>query len=229
MRYRRKKRRGTIVILLLIIVIGAELAAVSRILPGGGFGGLLSFIQKDDTPADWRLILVNSENPIPQDYDIELTRLSNGVSVDSRIYPDLQRMFDDAREQGVDPTVREGYRSRDEQIQMMESYVSRYINEGYSESEAETLAAQIVAQPGTSEHELGIAVDINGASGVSDETVYRWLLENAYKYGFILRYPSGKEDVTGIDYEPWHYRYVGEKAALDIHTRQITLEEYLDK
>ena len=227
MRYRRKKRRGTVVILLLIIVIGAELAAVSRILPGGGLGGLLSFIQEDDTPADWRLILVNAENPIPENYDIELTRLSNGVSVDSRIYPDLQKMFDDAREHGVDPTVREGYRSRDEQVQMMESYVSRYINEGYSESEAKTLAAQIVAQPGTSENELGIAVDINGASGVSDETVYRWLLENAYRYGFILRYPSGKEDITGIDYEPWHYRYVGEQAALDIHTRQITLEEYL--
>ena len=138
-------------------------------------------------------------------------------------------MFDDAREQGVDPTVREGYRSRGEQVQMMESYVGRYINEGYSESEAKNLAAQIVAQPGTSEHELGIAVDINGAAGVSDETVYQWLLANAYKYGFILRYPSGKEDITGIDYEPWHYRYVGEQAALDIHTRQITLEEYLDK
>lgn len=225
MRYRRRRRGTVIVIALLLVVIGAEAAAVSRLLPGGG---IFSLFSKDDTPADWRLILVNAENPIPENYDVELTLLSNGVSVDSRIYPDLQRMFDDARAQGVNPTVGEGYRSHSDQVQMMESYIARYRNEGYSESEAQALAAQIVARPGTSEHELGIAVDINGAAGVSDETVYQWLLQNAYKYGFILRYPADKEEITGIDYEPWHYRYVGEETALDIHTRQITLEEYLE-
>lgn len=229
MRVRRKRRRSGVIIVLLLIIIGAEVVAVSRLLLAGAGSGFFSLFTKDDTPADWRLILVNAENPIPENYDVELTVLSNGVSVDSRIYPDLQRMFDDARAQGVDPVVGEGYRSHDDQVQMMESCTGRYMEEGYSQREARALAAQMVAEPGTSEHELGIAVDINGVAGVPDESVYQWLLENAHKYGFILRYPSGKEDITGIDYEPWHYRYVGVETAEEIYAQQVTLEEYLEK
>lgn len=179
---------------------------------------------------DWRLILVNASNPIPENYNVDLTELKNGVCVDSRIYPDLQLMFDDARNEGIYPVVGEGYRTYEEQADMMRSKINSYINEGYSLGEAEDLAEDYVAKPGTSEHELGIALDINADKTLcSNEEVYDWLYENAYRYGFVLRYPSGKENITGIDYEPWHYRYVGHEAAEEIYNSGLTLEEYLDK
>ena len=182
-----------------------------------------------EPPVDdsWMLRLVNSTHPIPEDFDISLTDLSNGVSVDSRIYPDLQDMFDTMRAQGVHPYVREGFRTREYQISMMDERVRANLAQGYSEEEAESMAHDYVAEPGTSEHELGLAVDINAADGSDPWTVYSWLAEHAHEYGFILRYPEGKTDITGIAYEPWHYRYVGTEAAAEIHERGITLEEYL--
>lgn len=181
-----------------------------------------------EIPDDWRLILVNSKNAVPKNYQIELTWLSNGICIDSRIYPDLQQMFDDAREVGVYPVVSEGYRTHEEQQNMMNDKISSFINDGYSKSDAEILAKDWVAEAGKSEHELGMALDINADTSLSsDEEVYSWLAENAYKYGFILRYPPDRKYITGIDYEPWHYRYVGTETASEIYSRQITLEEYL--
>ncbi|MDE7364529.1 MAG: M15 family metallopeptidase [Ruminococcus sp.] len=182
-----------------------------------------------ETSDDWRLILVNSKNAVPKDYKIELTKLSNGICVDSRIYPDLQQMFDDARNDGVYPVVSEGYRTHEEQQNMMNDKIDSFIYEGYSKNEAKKLAENWVAEAGKSEHELGLALDINADTFFSsDEEVYNWLAENAYKYGFILRYPPDKKYITGIDYEPWHYRYVGTETAYEIYSRQVTLEEYLD-
>ena len=178
---------------------------------------------------EWNLILVNTWNEIPEDYDVTLTELSNGQEVDSRIYPYLQDLFDAMREDGIYPIVREGYRTADEQQRILDDKVMAFIREGYSKSRAKRLAEKWVAIPGTSEHQLGIAVDINAdKEKSSNEEVYEWLAENAYKYGFILRYPQGKEDITGTAYEPWHYRYVGEEAAEEIFNRQICLEEYFD-
>lgn len=188
-----------------------------------------SAVTKTAQPEDWRLILVNSSHSVPEEYQVELYQLSNGVYIDSRIYPDLQQMFDDARNEGIYPIVGEGYRTHEEQQRIMDNKIDSFIIQGYSPKEAEKLAGEWVAEPGTSEHELGIALDINadknGSS--SDWDVYSWLAENAYKYGFILRYPQGMEYITGIDYEPWHYRYVGKESAFEIYTQQITLEEYL--
>lgn len=178
---------------------------------------------------EWNLILVNTWNEIPKDYDVTLTELSNGQEVDSRIYPYLQDLFDAMREDGIYPIVREGYRTADEQQRILDDKVMAFIREGYSKSRAKRLAEKWVAVPGTSEHQLGIAVDINAdKEKSSNEEVYEWLAENAYKYGFILRYPQGKEDITGTAYEPWHYRYVGEEAAEEIFNRQICFEEYFD-
>ena len=109
----------------------------------------------------WNLILVNRENYIPADYEVQLTELSNGKKVDSRIYPELQEMFNAARAQGYGLFVREGYRTQEEQQQLMNEKIEAYENEGKSKSEAKKLAEQWVAIPGTSEHQLGIAVDIN--------------------------------------------------------------------
>lgn len=180
-------------------------------------------------PDDWRLILVNNTHALPEDYEISLTELSNGKKIDSRIYPDLQEMFDDARSDGIYPIVVEGYRTYEEQEQMMLEKIDSYKVEGYSKKEAEKLAEEWVAVPGTSEHELGLAVDINPDYNYSgDDELYRWLADNAYKYGFILRYPDGEEGITGIAYEPWHYRYVGKENAFDIKNSGLTLEEYLE-
>ena len=179
--------------------------------------------------SDWRLILVNYENPIPDDYDCELLRLDNGNEVDVRIYPELQMMFDDARLSGLELFVRDGYRSHEEQIQIMDEYIDTYINEGYSYEEAEKKAKDYVAIPGTSEHELGLSVDINADNEyVEDYEVYDWLDQNAHKYGFIKRYNNDKILITRINNEPWHYRYVGVEHATYMHDHNLCLEEYLD-
>ena len=177
----------------------------------------------------WNLILVNRDSYIPDDYQVELTELSNGKKVDSRIYPELQEMFNDARAQGYGLFVREGYRTQEEQQQLMDEKIEAYENEGKSKSEAKKLAEQWVAIPGTSEHQLGIAVDINAdTTKSSSDDVYNWLAENAHTYGFIKRYPSNKTDITGVINEPWHYRYVGKEAASEIYSQGICLEEYIE-
>ena len=177
----------------------------------------------------WNLILVTRDSYIPDDYQVELTELSNGKKVDSRIYPELQEMFNDARAQGYGLFVREGYRTQEEQQQLMDEKIEAYENEGKSKSEAKKLAEQWVAIPGTSEHQLGIAVDINAdTTKSSSDDVYNWLAENAHTYGFIKRYPSNKTDITGVINEPWHYRYVGKEAASKIYSQGICLEEYID-
>ena len=178
--------------------------------------------------SDWDLILINGDNLVPSDYQVELTQLSNGKSVATRIYPNLQKMFDDARSAGIYPIVREGYRTSAEQEALMIEKVAAFEAEGNSKEQAQELAKGWVAVPGTSEHQLGIAIDINGdGANSASEVVYDWLANNAHKYGFILRYPSDKVEITKTQFEPWHYRYVGEKAAGEIYSRGICLEEYL--
>ena len=179
---------------------------------------------------EWYIIVVNRWNEIPPDYRVTLTELSNGQKVDSRIYPYLQEMFDDARSGGIYPFVREGYRTTEEQQVIFDERIREYIDAGNSEEAARELTEKWVAIPGTSEHQLGIAVDINAdVSKSASEDVYIWLAENAYQYGFILRYPQGKEDIIGTAYEPWHYRYVGIEAAREIYEKGICLEEYIQR
>lgn len=186
--------------------------------------GRIVFTEKEKQPE---LTLVNADNPVPNGWSVELTTLSNGEQVASMIYPDLQNMFDDMRFQGIYPFVRAGYRSGEEQERVLDEKIRAYENEGYSNSRARELALETVAKPGTSEHELGLAVDINADDESTGDEVYSWLAENAYKYGFIQRYPEDKSEITGIDYEPWHYRYVGKKAAQEIFSSGECLEEYL--
>lgn len=189
--------------------------------------GHVLFSEETDNPE---LTLVNDDNHIPDNWDVELTTLSNGEQVASLIYPDLQEMFDDMRADGIYPFVRAGYRSDNEQKRVLNEKTAAYMAEGYSKSRARELALETVALPGTSEHELGLAVDINAVEGESDSNeVYSWLAENAYKYGFIMRYPEDKTDITGKDYEPWHYRYVGKEAAKEMYNSGECLEEYLGK
>lgn len=222
MRNRRKraaggKRKGKRLLLMAVIIL---LAAGMMAFKGG-------ISRTADESLGWNLMLVNSRYRIPDDYSVELIRLSNGEQVDSRIYPDLQEMFDDARGAGYSLFVRAGYRSEEDQEDLMEDKIEAYRQEGYSQREAEHEAEKWVAKPGTSEHELGLAVDINAEGQTDGNRLYQWLAEHSWKYGFILRYPAEKEEITGIDYEPWHFRYVGKQAAKEMYEKDLCLEEYV--
>lgn len=181
------------------------------------------------TENGWNLILINKDNRIPEDYEVKLTKLANGKKVDARIYPELQKMFNDARSAELSLFVAQGYRTEEEQQLLLDQKQEAYENEGNSPKEARKLAEQWVAVPGTSEHQIGIAVDINADTEKSKaEDVYDWLADNAHKYGFINRYPADKTDITGISNEPWHYRYVGVDAATEIYEKDLCLEEYIE-
>lgn len=178
-----------------------------------------------DTDIPWHLTLVNDRNPLPENYmddPIDLVEVPGGEEVDNRIYEPLMEMLNDAGELG--PVVVSGYRTPKKQQRLYDDKIKEYKKQGYSENEAIELARQWVAEPGTSEHQLGLAVDINGAA----YDIYLWLQENSYKYGFIFRYPGNKTHITNVVEEVWHYRYVGKEAAAEIHERGICLEEYLE-
>ena len=250
----RRKRARHLGVTVLFLIFFAVLAAVAYGLLGR-FGGLdvpsaclaqnsvrPAAAQESSPPvasgdrtdtcerskAAWNLILVNRWSPVPDGYDVELTQLSNGETVDTRIYPALQEMFDAARNDGVYPVVAAGYRTAEKQQSLWEEKAAQLEAAGYTAAEAKREAETWVAAPGTSEHQLGIAVDIN-ADGVQSAgyEVYEWLEENAWEYGFILRYPPDKTEVTGVNYEPWHYRYVGREAAGQIVRQNLCLEEYV--
>ncbi len=177
----------------------------------------------------WNLMLVNAKNSIPDDYAPNLIELSNGEKVDARIYADLQEMFDAARAQGLELFVAAGYRTWEEQRRLLDEKTQAFQYEGHSRKQAKKLALQWVALPGTSEHQLGLAVDINADTEISaSDDVYGWLLKNGHAYGFIKRYPSDKSPITGINNEPWHYRYVGREAAQEITKQGVCLEEYIE-
>lgn len=194
-------------------------------------------IEETPPPIDktqWNLILVNQWNKLPDHYDVKVTYLDNGHAIDERAYPDLMNMLNDCRADGLNPLICSSYRTMEKQQELFSNKINEYLSYGYSQEQAEQKAGELVAIPGTSEHQLGLALDIVDISyQILDEKqentdVQKWLMNNSYKYGFILRYPTDKSSITGISYEPWHYRYVGKEAAKKIYESQICLEEYLD-
>lgn len=228
---RRKKRRFMVYLGILVVLVCfgiTGLHQVGKLIPRLQAKAVLS--GESTSEEDWALVLVNKWNPIKDKTEIETTELWNGKRVDKRIYPYLQEMFDAMRKDGVYPVVASGYRTREEQQKLYDEKIQAYINEGYSKEQATEQAQTWVAVPGTSEHELGLGIDINadGIHSTGDE-VYQWLEKNAHLYGFIYRYPQDKTEITGISNEPWHYRYVGVKAAAEIREQGICLEEYLEE
>jgi D-alanyl-D-alanine carboxypeptidase len=141
-----------------------------------------------------------------------------------------EEMFDAAAAEGIYLTPVSGYRSYDTQVELYNNKINQMRNQGYSPEEAPIQAATIVMVPGSSEHNLGYAMDIVSLYESFDQTAeFDWLMENAEDYGFILRYPKGKEDITKVIYEPWHWRYVGVDTARKINASGLTLEEYYGK
>lgn len=175
--------------------------------------------------AEWNLVLVNEDHALPRNFTVDTVEMPGGERVDARIADSLNALLQGARDAGYHPFIRSGYRTREQQEQILNERIERSVEEGTFILLARQEALRWVAEPGTSEHELGLAVDINDEHG--DDGLYDWLNENAPAYGFIQRYPSGKTSITGISHEPWHYRYVGQQAAQKMQANNQCLEEYL--
>lgn len=188
----------------------------------------------ESNSSDWNLILVNKDNLIPEDYELETEKLEGNWKIDSRAKESAQKMLADARKKGLDPIICSAYRSSSDQKILFRNKVNQYKSYGYSQSVAEEKASYWVAIPGTSEHEVGLALDIvsrkyqNLDKNQENTAVQKWLMEHCYEYGFILRYPTDKKDITKINYEPWHYRYVGVENAMFIKEKGFCLEEYIE-
>lgn len=183
------------------------------------------------------LTLVNGWNPLPEDFDYEghLTKIPQKyikgslTQIDKDVWPYLKAMLDDARAEGIDIGVWSPYRSYATQKMLFERQVKKQIANGVPESEAEDKAATVVARPGTSEHNTGLALDINCANSSFEKTkAYKWLEKNAENYGFIMRYRKDKQEKTGVIHESWHWRFVGINAAKEINELDMCLEEYVE-
>lgn len=185
---------------------------------------------------EWNLILVNKNNKLPSDYAPTLAAVPNG-QLDKRIAQYMKDMLAAAEDDNVPLAIVSSYRTLERQAEKFNARVKELMATGLTKAEAETEAGKYIAPPGTSEHCTGLAADIVSPNWYSthssltadfDQTKqFTWLSKNAAKYGFILRYPKDKTDITMISYEPWHYRYVGVEVATEITSKGFTLEEYL--
>lgn len=184
---------------------------------------------------DWQLVLVNKQHPVPEDYKVTLGKIKGSMKCDIRIIDDLMDMMQAAKADGINLVVCSPYRDYNRQTVLFDRKIDYYMAEGHSYMEAYKLASMTVTVPGASEHQIGLALDIVSTTysgleiGFGETTAGRWLKEHCDEYGFILRYPEGKEYITGIQYEPWHFRYVGKEAATQIMERDITLEEFIEE
>ncbi len=183
---------------------------------------------------DWNLLLVNKQHPVPENYTFELGTIAGSMKCDARILPELFAMLQAAKDDGVYLAVCSPYRDVSRQEILFNRKIKRHMGNGYSYLEAYKKASQIVTVPGASEHQIGLALDIISNDyttldeGFENTAAGKWLKEHSKEFGFILRYPKGKEYITGIDYEPWHFRYVGKEAAIIIMDHGITLEEFVE-
>ncbi len=190
---------------------------------------------KEFSRDDWMLVLVNKNHPIAEDYTFTLGIISGTMKCDERIIPDLYSMIEAALHDHVNLLICSPYRDESRQQMLFDKKVAKYTAQGMSYMDAYKTASQAVTIPGTSEHQIGLALDIisnNYSSlnaGFGDTAAGKWLAEHSYEYGFVIRYPEGKEDITGIEYEPWHLRYVGKNAAKILYEESITLEEFWEK
>ena len=251
---RTKKKKYAQKKLLILLTIAFALGFVAGIFVGSSKEKEINFVMPETVPLaettgtaatvdenkipdnlPWYLTLVNFEHELPEDFAPEsLSLTDNGYETDSRISDAVKTMIADARKEKVRIIAISAFRDYAYQKELYENKVQRLQQEkGYSVDKARVEAATVVAYPGTSEHQLGLALDLVDARHVKLDTsqentaAYKWLYEHCAEYGFIVRYPNGKTDITGIIYEPWHFRYVGVDAAKVIMENNITLEEYL--
>ncbi len=182
-------------------------------------------IDKDN----WEMTLVNSAYRIPDSYEPDLIFVCDSDQrLDRKVAAAYEKMYEAGLKDGVTLTPCSGYRSYERQKNNYTRKINYYLSQGFSEKEAKVKAATIIMPPGSSEHNLGYAMDIVVVEEWFDSTAeFKWLMKNAQNYGFILRYPKDKQDITKVIYEPWHWRYVGVENAKKIKASGLCLEEYL--
>lgn len=180
--------------------------------------------------TDWRLTLANYENILPEDFEVDVADIDDTRQFDSRAIADLKAMINAMGRDGISNIwVQSAYRSVERQKELYDNSVKKYLKQGKTQEEAERLTDEYINKPGASDHNLGLAVDFNNVdNNFEDLKAFKWLRENAEDYGFILRYPKDKEDITKISYESWHWRYVGQEHAKKMNELNMCLEEYIE-
>ena len=198
-------------------------------------------IQNEDnkfSAEDWKLVLINKQHPVPDNYTFKLgdiKTIKGNMQCDERIIDELLSMMQAAEKDGVTLAICSPYRDLNRQKYLFNRKIEIYMSKGMSYMEAYCISSQAVTVPGASEHQIGLAIDIVSDDyitldeGFADTDAGKWLAEHSYEYGFILRYPKGKEYITSIEYEPWHFRYVGKEAAAVMANENLTLEEFWNK
>lgn len=182
----------------------------------------------------WNMLLVNKDHPLPDNYTFTQKTLPGySMTVDERIYDPLLAMLNAGKNEGCRFMICSAYRSNTRQSQIYDSHIRDYRARGYSYEQAKEFTELSIAVPGSSEHQTGMAVDIVATyyqqlnSNFANTKEAKWLKEHAHEYGFILRYPKDKTDITRITFEPWHFRYVGIEAANEVFSLDVCYEEYL--
>lgn len=241
---RAKRKKQALQRLLILIFIVFTLGFLLGLFVGSRKDATLNFIMTPNTADQesaqtlnlpWNLTLVNFHYSLDKDFTpTSLSEVNNGYEADIRITDAAKQMIADAAAENVRIITVSAYRDYEYQQELFNNKIyNLQKEEGYSVDKARVEAATVVAAPGTSEHQLGLALDLVDATHVvldesqENTAAYQWLKEHCQEYGFIVRYPNGKTDITGIIYEPWHFRYVGEEAAKIIMEQNITLEEYI--
>lgn len=199
---------------------------------------LIEALPEDASSTDWNLILVNRENPLPEGYETNLVEVEPQKEIDERIVEPFQNWVAAAKEAGHQLYFASGYRSVERQQNNYDRSVNNYMKEGYSEAEAIEKTEEYIAVPRSSEHHTGLAIDVVDQEWIASgkglipeydtQPSQHWLEETMADYGFILRYPEGTSDLTGINYESWHFRYVGKENAQYIVEQGLVLEQYIE-
>ena len=240
---------GIVLIALLIILYFVFFGGKDGDVAPGTSGSVPSSTSQpaDSTPPDassaapvetiprdeWYMVLANRSSVLPGDFTVAETATVGEAVVDARIAEALRQMVNDAAATGVKLKPTNGYRSIARQQELWDARVKTLMEGGLSQADAETKAIDYTSAPGTSDHNTGLGLDIVSEdhpakdAGFAETAAAQWLAEHAADYGFILRYPSDKTEATGMDYEPWHYRYVGSEQAHKIKESGLCLEEYL--
>ena len=241
----KKKVAGTVIIFLLIIISIVKMSQKEEIVETSSDENTTQVNIANATPAnneqpespkekkeitDWNLRLANYENILPEDFEVELANIDDEKQFDARAIKYLTQMINAMWDDGIKNIwVQSSYRSVERQKELYNNSIQKYLKQGKSQEEAERLTDEYINNPGASDHNLGLAVDFNNVDNkFEDLDAFKWLKENAEDYGFILRYPKHKEDITKISYESWHWRFVGQEHAKKINELDMCLEEYIE-
>lgn len=241
----KKKVAGTVIIFLLIIISIVKMKQKEEIVETSSDENTTHINKVNETQynnvqpeepkekkeiTDWNLRLANYENILPENFEVELANIDDEKQFDARAIKYLTQMINAMWDDGIKNIwVQSSYRSVERQKELYDDSIQKYLKQGKSQEEAEKLTNEYINKPGASDHNLGLAVDFNNVDNkFEDLDAFKWLKENAENYGFILRYPKHKEDITKIAYESWHWRYVGQEHAKKMNELDMCLEEYIE-